>query len=116
MQMHYPSASYIIARCRLLPHMHVEPQDGGEPPLHVLEGKGKHRSCLLFPRLGPGCFVGLDCQNSASRPALTCSAQDRPSPALPVSMGAGVSERDVSEVGASATGASATEGSSAGVS
>ena len=58
-----------------------------------------------------GCFGGLACLNSASRPVSTCSAQDWLSPALPVSIGAGVLERGASETGASATG-----GSSAGVS
>ena len=58
MQMHYPSASYIVARCQLLPHVLIEPQDGGEPPLYVLEGEGKCQSCLPFPRLGPVMFCG----------------------------------------------------------
>ena len=38
--------------------MLIEPHDGGEPPIHVLEGKGKRRPCLPFPRLGTGMFRG----------------------------------------------------------
>ena len=58
-----------------------------------------------------GHFRGLACLNSASRPVSTRSAQDWPSPALPVSIRAGVLEW-----GASGTGASTTGDSSAGVS
>ena len=61
-------------------------------------------------------FAGLCSWNSASRPASTCAAQDWPSPALPVSMGAGVSERGLLEAGASAAGVSVAGGSTTGVS
>ena len=52
--------------------------------------------------------MGLCSWNSASRPASTCAAQDWPSPAQPVSMGAGVSERGMSEAGVSVAGGSMT--------
>ena len=58
------------------------------------------------------CFVGLSCWNSASMPASTHLAHDWLSPALPVSMGAGVLER---VAGVSMTGVSTTGSSSAGV-
>ena len=74
-------------------------------------GKGSAGLVSHFLDWEQGHFTGLAHLNSASRPALTCSAQDWQSPALPVSMKAGVPERGVSEAGASATG-----GSSAGVS
>ena len=74
-------------------------------------GKGSTGLVSHFLDWERGCFAGLACRNSALMPASTCSAQDWPSPTPPVSMGAGVLEREVSEAGAPATG-----GSSAGVS
>ena len=58
-----------------------------------------------------GCFGGLACQNSTSALASAWSAQDWPSPALPVSIRAGGLEWEGPGMGASATG-----GSSVGVS
>ena len=49
-EVHYSSASYIVTRHRLLPRMLVESQDGGEPPLSVLEREGKRGSYLPLPR------------------------------------------------------------------
>ena len=48
-QMPYGSASHIILRGWLLPLILVKPLNGGEPPLLVLEGKGKSWPSLLSP-------------------------------------------------------------------
>ena len=66
-------------------------------------------SCLLDQERG--CFRGLAHWNSASVLVSTCLAQVWPSPAPPVSIGAGVSEQEGPSTGASCIG-----GSSAGVS
>ena len=48
-QMPYGSASHIIPRGRLLPHILVKPLNGGESPLLILEGKGKSQPSLPSP-------------------------------------------------------------------
>ena len=58
MQMSYGSAIHIIPRWRLLPRMLVKPRDGGESPLHVLEGKGKCRPHLPISLIGNGGVSG----------------------------------------------------------
>ena len=76
-------------------------------------GKGScgFGSCLLdWER---GCFTGLLLWKASCSPASICSAHDWPSPALPVSMGAGVEEW---VTGASAPWVSPTGASTIGVS
>ena len=110
--MPYGFPSYTIPRRQLLPRMLIKPHDRGEPPLSILEGKGKHRPHLPFPRLGTRMFWGSGLSEFYFRASPSaCSAQDRPSPAPPVSIRAGVLEWEGPGMGASATG-----GSSVGVS
>ena len=58
MQMPYCFPSHTIPRWRLLPRMLIKPHDRGEPPLSILEGKGKCWTFLPSPRLGTGMFWG----------------------------------------------------------
>ena len=63
MEMHYPLACYIVVRCWLLPHMLVGPQDGGEPPLSVLEGDFQWTFLVPVPPADTGwqlCSVMAD--------------------------------------------------------
>ena len=114
-EMHDPSTCHIVAGRRLLSCMLVELCNRSEPPLAVLEGKGSVGLCLRLLNWDRRRFVGLSCWNSSSTPASMHSAHDWPSPALPVSMGAGVSERaGVSVTGASVTGVSVTGASMTG--
>ena len=76
-------------------------------------GKGSISLTSRFLDWDQQCFMGLSCWNSASMPASTHLTHDWLSPAPPVSMGAGVSDR---AAGVSVTGVSATGSSSAGVS
>ena len=82
-QMHYASTSYIIARWQLLPRMLIKPHNEGEPPIHVLEGKGKCWPCLPFLRLGTGTFCRPDPSEFCLRASL-----DLFSPRLAVSRSA----------------------------
>ena len=56
--MPYGSASHIIPRGRLLPHIRIKFLNGSEPPLLIQEGKGKSWPSLPSPWLGTGVFEG----------------------------------------------------------
>ena len=83
----------------------------GSLPSTSRRGKGSLSPASHLLDWEQGRFGGLACQNSASALVSTLSAQVWPSPAPPVSIGAGVSEWE-----GPATGTSCIRGSSAGVS
>ena len=83
MQMPYCLPGHTIRRWWLLCRMLIKPHDGGEPPLRVLEGKGKCQTCLPSPQLGTGTFGGsgllefyfrASLNLVGSRLAVSCSA------------------------------------------
>ena len=120
-QMSYGSASHIISRWQLLPRILIKPLNGGESPLHILEGKGKRRPHLPSPWLGTGVLQGPGPSKFCLQTCLNPLAQEWPSPTPPVSIGAGVSEQEgpvtgASSTGGSSAGVSSTGGSSVGVS
>ena len=121
MQMSYGLASHIIPRWRLLPRILIKPLDGGKSPSVSWRRKGSAGPVSHLLDWEWGHFRGLACLNSASKLVLTCMAQDWPSPAPSISIGAGVLEQEgpaskACSTGGSSAGVSSTGDSSVGVS